>query len=499
MESDHLDVPQIAVVGVQGDFNPSSIHILSLSFGASRTPPSLSIHVTLIPDNHVSLSSSIPILRSARNSLDPLGPPVSYTVDTSLRQPPPSPTHFSHSLGAIHFATTSTPSRDKCREDYDISSFFSLLAPPSPSHCRMGSIGTVSSIGSTSAECDIEDSSNFRLRLVFYTHSDATSTLPSPTHTHEDAGADVTSHFLPQNSFSGRGLYRVRWTSPYTSRETTHTGSETLRSDGQRTQQAYSDVWDLKNAADLDGHESEPSNDNHVNIPSWLKSPQETLNDPCVGYGFSPEALDHVQLSTADQQSVNVLAPLVQDVPTSLPTYSRILTSPDKLYPTLSSWLKNMNEFSGLIDRLQELGSSSPAKYRSQLSRQVATLCATFKKQQERYIEILELSEEYATRYLFDISTEIQQQSLLLDMLGKRLDMAKTLHGHAIYLRRSRESGIVNTMKDVSATGKTASRLQRTNTETYDLQHYRSRFQRTLTYSAKWTLCYLRFSNVTWN
>ncbi|KAH9992236.1 hypothetical protein BJV74DRAFT_403182 [Russula compacta] len=158
-----------------------------------------------------------------------------------------------------------------------------------------------------------------------------------------------------------------------------------------------------------------------------------------------------------------------------------------------------MNRLSGLIDRLQELASSAPAKCRSQLSRQVATLRATFKKQQERCVEFLELSEEYATRYLLDISDEIQQQSSFLDMLEKRLDMAKTLRGQVVDLRRSYESGTVNAMKDIQ-TGKPAScRPQRENAETLDLQHYPSRFQRTLISLARWTLCWLRFGVVLWS
>ena len=150
-----------------------------------------------------------------------------------------------------------------------------------------------------------------------------------------------------------------------------------------------------------------------------------------------------------------------------------------------------MNRLSDLIDRLQELASSAPEKYRSQLSRQVATLRATFKRQQERCVEFLELSEEYATRYLLDISAEIQQQSSFLDMLEKRLDMAKTLRGQVIDLRKSYESGTVNAMKDIQ-TGKPASAScypQSENTETLDLQHYPSRFQRTLISLARWTLC----------
>ena len=122
--------------------------------------------------------------------------------------------------------------------------------------------------------------------------------------------------------------------------------------------------------------------------------------------------------------------------------------------PTLSSWLKNMNKLSSLIDRLEELASSAPEEHRSQISRTVATLRTTFKKQQERCIEFLQLSEEYADKYLLDFSAEIRQQSSFLDMLEKRLDMAKTLRQQAVDLRRSYESGTVATMKDLRATGK---------------------------------------------
>ncbi|KAI0285443.1 hypothetical protein BGY98DRAFT_366161 [Russula aff. rugulosa BPL654] len=66
---------------------------------------------------------------------------------------------------------------------------------------------------------------------------------------------------------------------------------------------------------------------------------------------------------------------------------------PDKLHPTLSSWLKNINKLDGLINRLQDLASSAPTDHRSQLLNKVATLRVTFKKQQERCIEFLQLSE----------------------------------------------------------------------------------------------------------
>ena len=447
MASDDLDIPQIAVVGNHYYFNPSA-HI-----------PSPSTHVIPPTNNHTSLSHPTAILGSARNSLNPLGSPVSYISDTSSLQPPPSPTLSVLSSRSVRFAN-STVLRDNKPEEYDGLFSLNLLAPPPPRRRRMGSIGTVSSIGSTSAEYDIEDSSSFRPCPVFSAHSDVTSSLPSLTQTLADTGSDVGSSSSPRISSLGRSLYRVRQSSPFPSRETTYTGSEKLPSDGQGTQQAYPVVWDLKQAADLNDHQ-------HVNISSKSQSLQETLNDPGVSSSFSPKVSDHVRPSTADQQSVNALPILIQDVPASLPASSRILTFPDKLHPTLSSWLKNMNELSGLIDRLPELTSTAPEKYRSRLSSQVETLYATFKKQQERCIVILELSEEYATRYLLDISADIQQQSLFLEMLGKRLDMAKALHRRVIDLRRSHESRTVTILKDDRATGKaTSCRLLRKNAET---------------------------------
>jgi len=146
-------------------------------------------------------------------------------------------------------------------------------------------------------------------------------------------------------------------------------------------------------------------------------------------------------------------------IPSSPSVSLHINTPPDKLHPTLSSWIKNMKKLSSLIDPLQELASSAPETHRSQLSRQVVTLRETFKRQQERCVEFLQLSEEYATRYLLDISGEIQQQSAFLEMLEKRLDMAKMLRGEAVALRKSHESGTVAAFKDVRETGKAVSSL----------------------------------------
>ncbi|KAI0268943.1 hypothetical protein BGY98DRAFT_324283 [Russula aff. rugulosa BPL654] len=122
------------------------------------------------------------------------------------------------------------------------------------------------------------------------------------------------------------------------------------------------------------------------------------------------------------------------------------------MHPTLSSWLKNMDKISHLIDRLQELASATPLDLRRQLYRQVASLRTAFKRQQQRYFEFLRLTEEYANRYLLDISTEIELQSSFLDKLEKRLDMAKTLYYQAVDLRKSYESGTMNIMKSVRET-----------------------------------------------
>src|SRR6266849_5386057 len=123
------------------------------------------------------------------------------------------------------------------------------------------------------------------------------------------------------------------------------------------------------------------------------------------------------------------------------------------MHPTLSSWLKNMDKLSHLIDRLQELASATPLDLRRQLYRQVASLRTAFKRQQTRYFEFLRLTEEYADRYLLDISTEIEQQSSFLDELEKRLDMAKKLYYQADHLRKSYESGTKNVIKSVRETG----------------------------------------------
>jgi len=84
----------------------------------------------------------------------------------------------------------------------------------------------------------------------------------------------------------------------------------------------------------------------------------------------------------------------------------------------------------------------------------VAALRAMFKKQQERCVEFLQLSDDYANKYLLDIDAEVQQQSSVLDNLGERLDAAKKLHGKAVDLQKFYESGTVASMNDLRAAGR---------------------------------------------
>ena len=128
----------------------------------------------------------------------------------------------------------------------------------------------------------------------------------------------------------------------------------------------------------------------------------------------------------------------------------------ERLHPTLSSWFKNMNKIPGLIDSLEELAPAAPLDCRPQPYKQIATLRTTFKNERERCIHFLRLTEEYADRYLLDISAEIQQQSSFLDILERRLDRAKTLYRQATDLRKSYETGTVNVMKNARKTGRAA-------------------------------------------
>ena len=130
------------------------------------------------------------------------------------------------------------------------------------------------------------------------------------------------------------------------------------------------------------------------------------------------------------------------------------------LSTTLSSWLRNMNRLSTLIDRLSELADTASVEHRPELIRRVTDLRTDFNRQQERYAAFLRLTKKYADRFLSDISEEIQQQSSFLDALEKRLDMAKCLREKVVYLRESYEVGTLKRIK-VQDTGVCLSRHRR--------------------------------------
>ena len=84
-------------------------------------------------------------------------------------------------------------------------------------------------------------------------------------------------------------------------------------------------------------------------------------------------------------------------------------------------------------------------------------LRATSKKQKEHFTEFLQLSEEYANRYLLDISVEIKQQGSFLEKLEGCLEAAKKLRGEVVDLKKLYESGTARAMQDLRAASKAAS------------------------------------------
>ena len=193
---------------------------------------------------------------------------------------------------------------------------------------------------------------------------------------------------------------------------------------------------------------------------------------------------DEASTFTSHEDTSGKLTPLIEQF--SLP--SSIRPPLGARERTIFSWLKNMGKLNSLIKRLQELAFSAPPEQRSQLLNKVATLRATFKRQQKRFIQFLKLSEEYADKYLHGISTKIQQQSTALDNLKERSEAANKLHGDAVDLQMYYESGTVAAMKGLRApTGKSVPCcLQRQNTEIFDFQDFQGHFLRTMRYSARW-------------
>ncbi|KAI0248448.1 hypothetical protein BJV78DRAFT_1235937 [Lactifluus subvellereus] len=112
----------------------------------------------------------------------------------------------------------------------------------------------------------------------------------------------------------------------------------------------------------------------------------------------------------------------------------------------------NMNTHSSLIDQLHELATAAPQEHQPRLKRQVIALRTALKRQQERYIAFLQLTEEYADKFLSDITEEIQQQSSFLTALERRLAMAKNLREQVVHLQKSYEDGTLDCIKKVRRT-----------------------------------------------
>ena len=134
-----------------------------------------------------------------------------------------------------------------------------LLASPPPHH----RLTTVASVGSSSTEREYENNQSFRLSPVRSAHSDATSTPPSPMHTHVDVVPDIPSPPSSRASFIRKTLHRVRRSSPSPSGEM-DTGSDMTQNDGpkgdnsdlkcKRRELARPAVLDLKQEAHMDVH-----------------------------------------------------------------------------------------------------------------------------------------------------------------------------------------------------------------------------------------------------
>ncbi|KAI0039563.1 hypothetical protein FA95DRAFT_1577526, partial [Auriscalpium vulgare] len=106
-----------------------------------------------------------------------------------------------------------------------------------------------------------------------------------------------------------------------------------------------------------------------------------------------------------------------------------------------SMWAENMERLLQLVDHLQVIAHNAPSGSRSRLLTEVAALRAAHKREQERFSAFLQLTQEYADRYLRDIADEVQSQRSLLDMLEARLSMAKQLRTEAVELQKAFDDG----------------------------------------------------------
>ncbi|KAI0050097.1 hypothetical protein FA95DRAFT_684484 [Auriscalpium vulgare] len=105
-----------------------------------------------------------------------------------------------------------------------------------------------------------------------------------------------------------------------------------------------------------------------------------------------------------------------------------------------------MTRLAKAVDRVEELTNSAAE---DQCPPLVPELRATLRKHEDRYREFVQLSKEYADRYLQDLSDEIRSQSAWLDLLERRLDLAKTRRRDTLDLKTSFDKDVWDELKVV--------------------------------------------------
>jgi hypothetical protein len=213
-----LDISQVAIGGVQDDNNhtaPSrTVTPTSPSSDSSRLVPAISSGHSAPPtDGDRFPSLPTPIRFSVTTSPDVSNSPTLYASDASPMQPFPSPIFSGHSSRSIQ-PTSSTVLRSNNPEGHESMLSIHLLAPPPGCRRSNGGTGTLSSVGGSSTQCEVEDSQSFGLSTMRSIQPDITSTLLFPTSTHIDvASPDDPSCPSSEVSLSKKTSHHVRWPS----------------------------------------------------------------------------------------------------------------------------------------------------------------------------------------------------------------------------------------------------------------------------------------------
>ena len=248
-------------------------------------------------------------------------------------------------------------------------------------------------------------------------------------------------------------------------------------------------------------HELLPNDGQCMNAVGTPSFPTQEHISVSPSTHFHKLSSDHVhELSKDSRKCYNAISTpsssLQKQVPTSQSSSFRVLTLPYKLHTTLSTWIKNMNTLTSLIDRLQELTSFVPAEHRSRLSNQVVALRVTSKRQQERFIEFLQLSEGMPINIYSTFPPRFNNKAPFWTICKYAWKLQRSYVERRIVVR------VWNSChyRAFRAAGKaTFFRLPKQSIEAFNLQQFRGRFQRTKPCSARWAQYLLTLDNVTWN